>query len=144
MLKNLDMFTTRMLIIALYSCVRTSYQRKSINRLYDTIRERELSSESVLTLKLLAESCSRIESLDPEFMERLASTVASKHDRPEKMSAKFSSQLLMSLTNKGLTDTKVLDFFVKAFFSNLANANGVDCTMVLLSLYREPLRVAYK
>ncbi len=36
-LKNFDMFSTRMLFLALYSCLRTSYQCKSIKRLYEVI-----------------------------------------------------------------------------------------------------------
>lgn len=56
----------------------------------------------MLTLKLLVESSSKFHEIDPEFMWEVAEIIKNKHGL-EKMSPKFASQLLLNLTNKGLT-----------------------------------------
>lgn len=71
MMEHLERFNTRMLIIAMYSCVKSRYKRKFNERLYEEIKKRKdnLSQESVLTLKLLVETCAKIKSYDREFFE---------------------------------------------------------------------------
>lgn len=51
---------------------------------------------------------------------------------------------MMSLTQQGVTNSKILEYFFQAFFQNIVNTNGIDCVMMLCIVYREPFRNTYK